>query len=100
MTERVSNLADLQRYRDEILRIAAQHHVRQIRVFGSLVNGNLTPTSDIDFLVEFEPDYKLRDHIRLVQALQNLLGRQVEVADQAMLRDELRPSILASVRPI
>ncbi len=100
MTEHVSNLADVQRYRQDILRIAVQHRVRQIRVFGSLVHGTLTPASDIDFLVEFEPDYKLRDHIRLVQALQDLLGRKVEVADQAMLRDELRPSILASVQAL
>ena len=36
---------------------------------------DLRAVSDIDFLVDFEADYKLRDHIRLSQALERQLGR-------------------------
>jgi uncharacterized protein len=98
--ETITTLDDLRRYREAILEIARRHRARTIRVFGSLVRGELSAESDIDFLVEFEPDYKLRDLIRLVQDLQNLLGRRVDVADANNLRDELRPYILKDVQAL
>ena len=73
--------------------LARQHRARQIAVFGSILRGALEPTSDIDFLVDFEADYSLRDHIRLAQGLRELLGRPVEVVDRRALRPELRETI-------
>lgn len=43
---------------------ARQHHARQVAVFGSLVRGEMGADSDIDFLVEFEAGYKLREEYR------------------------------------
>ena len=44
----------------EILRenrpLLAQFHVCSLSVFGSVVRGEAGPDSDIDILVEFEPD--------------------------------------------
>jgi len=37
--------------RDEILRIAAAHGVRNIRIFGSVARGDANSESDIDLLV-------------------------------------------------
>ena len=74
--------------------LARQFRVRQISVFGSLLRGALGANSDIDFLVDFESDYSLRDHIRLTQSLQQLLARRVEVVDRQALRPELRESII------
>jgi len=51
----------------------------------------------VDLLVDFEPGYALRDHIRLTQALSALLGRKVEIVAEDDLREELRPSILRDV---
>jgi hypothetical protein len=45
----------LQEKRDEILRIAAAHRASNVRVFGSAARGDADQTSDVDFLVEFEP---------------------------------------------
>ena len=45
----------LQKKRDEILRIAAKHGARNVRVFGSVVRGEADEESDIDLLVEMEP---------------------------------------------
>ena len=80
--------------------LARQYHARQIFVFGSLVRGELRAESDIDFLVEFEAGYKLRDHIRLTQDLQRLLGRRVEVVDRHALREELRATILMEAQSL
>ena len=92
--EAILTLDDLQQQREEIVSLAGQYRVRQIAVFGSLVRGALGSNSDIDFLVDFEPDYSLRDHIRLTQGLQGLLGPRVEVVDRQSLRPELREAII------
>ena len=41
--------------RDDILRVAAQHGARNVRVFGSVARGEADDASDVDFLVEMEP---------------------------------------------
>lgn len=92
--EAILTLDDLQQQRQQIVALARQYRVRQIAVFGSLLRGRLSENSDIDFLVDFESDYSLRDHIRLTQGLQQLLGRPVEVVDRQALRSELRDTIV------
>lgn len=42
--------------REEILKIAAKHGARNIRIFGSVARGEADPDSDLDILVEFLPD--------------------------------------------
>jgi len=92
--EAINTLEDLRRLRDTILALAEKYRARQVSVFGSIARGELQTGSDVDFLVDFEPDYKLRDHIRLTQALQSLVGRRVEVVDRRSLREELRATII------
>ena len=92
--ETIYSIYDLRQQREQILALARQFRVRQISVFGSLLRGALGANSDIDFLVDFESDYSLRDHIRLTQSLQQLLARRVEVVDRQALRPELREWII------
>ena len=92
--ETIGSLHDLRRQRERIMELAFQYRARKIAVFGSLARGEAHAESDIDFLVDFEADYKLRDHIRLTQALSILLGRRVEVVDRQCLREEWRDGIL------
>jgi len=76
--------------------LARQHRIRQDFVFGSLLRGELQEASAIDFQIEFEEEYKLRDLIRLTQGLQQLLGRRLEVVDRHALREEIRATNLVS----
>ncbi len=96
----VHTLDDLSQYRERILELARQHRATRVYVFGSLTRGELRPESDIDFLVDFEADYALRDQIRLMLGLQALLNRRVDVIDRECLREELRDSILAEARAL
>jgi len=98
--EGIHTLDDLRQQRERIIALAQQHRARQIAVFGSVLRGALALNSDIDFLVDFEPDYSLRDHIRLTQGLRQLLGRRVEVVDRLALRPELRESIIREAQPL
>jgi predicted nucleotidyltransferase len=86
--EHVSELTALiETHRDAITGAARQHKGRTIAVFGSVARGEDTETSDIDFLVEFEPDSSLFDVLHLQEALQDLLGRRVDVVSAGGLTD-------------
>jgi uncharacterized protein len=84
----------LQKRREDILRIAAQHGASHVRIFGSVARGEAKPDSDVDFLVELEPSRSLLDRVALIQDLEELLGRKVDVATDRGLRQCLRDRIL------
>jgi len=86
--------------RDEILRLAARRGAHNVRVFGSLVRGSHTASSDIDFLVELEPDRTLMDLGGLLMDLQAALHTQVDVATAGMLRPSVRERALAEATPL
>jgi predicted nucleotidyltransferase len=71
--------------RQEILALAARHGARNVRVFGSAARGEAGPESDLDILVEMEPGTSLMDHIALMQDLEDLLGRKVDVVSDKAL---------------
>ena len=71
--------------RERILRIAAQHGARNVRIFGSAAQGRAGPESDVDLLVELEPGRSLMDHVALVQELEELLGCKVDVVSEKAL---------------
>ncbi|MEW6683775.1 MAG: nucleotidyltransferase family protein [Nitrospirota bacterium] len=80
--------------RQDILRIAAKHGVRSIRVFGSVARGEADEQSDVDFLVEMEPGRTLFDMGGLLMDLRDLLGRNVNVVSVRGLKPRIRERIL------
>jgi len=84
----------LKEKREEILRIAARHGARNVRVFGSVARGEADAASDIDFLVEMEPGRSILDMGGLLMDLQDLLGRKVDVATERGLKPRLRDRVL------
>jgi predicted nucleotidyltransferase len=86
--------------RDEILRCAAAHGARNVRLFGSAARGEATETSDIDLLVDMEPGRSLLDLIGLRNDLMDLLGRKVDVLTEDGLYWLLRRKILREARPL
>lgn len=84
----------LQSKRSQILRIAARHGARKVRVFGSVARGGSRPDSDIDFLVDMEEGRSLLDHAALVLDLERLLKRSVDVASKRGLRRLVRKNVL------
>jgi len=54
--------------------------VRRIAVFGSVAKDEIKEDSDIDLVVEFEEDRgNLKDFAGLIDFLENLFGRNVDV---------------------
>lgn len=91
---------NLRARRDEILRIAAQHGARNVRVFGSVARGEATPASDVDILVDLDPGYSLFDLGALLMDLQALLGLPVDVVTEKGLRARIRDEVLREAVPV
>ena len=86
--------------REDILRLAAQHGVRTVRVFGSVARGEAGPNSDVDFLVELEPHRSLLDLGGFVMDVQDLLACGVDVAEPEGLHWYVRERILREAIPL
>jgi uncharacterized protein len=84
----------LQDKRDEILRIAAGHGARDVRVFGSLARGEAGPESDIDILVKLDPGRSLLDIVAIKQDLEDLLCCGVDIVTEAAISPYIRDEVL------
>lgn len=92
--------ANIRARRDDILRIAAQHGARNIRVFGSVARGDAGPESDLDLLVEAGPETTPFFPGGLVADLEQLLGRRIDVVEQDGLLPALRERVLREAVPL
>lgn len=83
----------LQSRRDEILDLAAQHRVSNVRVFGSVARGESRADSDVDFLVQVAPE-AVWDLMALWGELEDLLDRKVGLIPEDCLLESLREPVL------
>ena len=88
------------RKRQAILRIAAQHGVQRIRVFGSVARDDAGAQSDVDFLVEVGPRHSPFFPGGLVADLEALLGCRVDVVEPEGLYAPLRDTVLHEAVPL
>lgn len=86
--------------REEILRIAQKHGARNVRVFGSAVRGGATQESDLDLLVEVGEQTSPWFPVGLVEELEAVLGRSVDVVTEDALYWLLKRRILKEARPL
>jgi predicted nucleotidyltransferase len=77
----IPTLDGLRARRDEILEVAALRGARNVRVFGSVARGEAVADSDVDLLVEMEPDRTVLDLSELILDLEETLGRHVDVVE-------------------
>jgi uncharacterized protein len=90
----------LREKREEILRIAEKHGARNVRIFGSVATGEATDTSDIDLLVDTAEQTSPWFPAGLIEELEEVLGRRVDVVTPDGLYWLLRRRILKEARPL
>jgi predicted nucleotidyltransferase len=78
--------------RSALARIARRFGLSEMRVFGSAVHADFRPDSDIDVMVRRKPGVRrtLEDELSLRRDLEDLLGRDVDVVDAAIVRGPIR----------
>lgn len=90
----------LQNKRDDILRVAAMHGARNVRVFGSVARGEADERSDIDLLVDMEEGRTLFDMGGLLMDLRELLHRDVDIVTEKGLKPRMRERVLREAKPL
>jgi len=82
--------------------VCRRYGVKELSLFGSAARGELRPESDIDVMVEFEPEARigLIAFESLVSDLEVLIGRQVDLVTKRGLKPWVRPEVLKQARVI
>lgn len=90
----------LQEKREAILRVAAKYGARNVRVFGSIARSEADEHSDMDLIVEFEPERSLLDHAGLWLELRELLGCKIDVVSERGIKARIRDRVLREAVPL
>jgi uncharacterized protein len=86
--------------KDKIVEFCKKNHIRRLSLFGSFLYGKFGPDSDIDFLVEFEPD-KVPGLMRLAgmeEELSEILKRKVDLRTPQELSRYFRQEVIDSAK--
>ncbi|MBI2942264.1 MAG: nucleotidyltransferase family protein [Chloroflexi bacterium] len=69
-----------------------RHHVRELALFGSVLRDDFRPDSDVDVLIEFEPDARvsLMDLVRMRDELMSIVGRESDLVEKPSLHNPFR----------
>lgn len=90
----------LNAHRVAIRQVVESYHARNARVFGSVLHGEDTDSSDLDILVDTTPETTLFDIGAIRHELAKLLGVPVDVLTPNALPDKFRAVVLAEASPV
>lgn len=79
--------------RSELIAAARRHGASNIRLFGSVVRREDTPTSDVDILIDLAEDRGFDDYLALAEELEVLTGRRVDLVTSRGVSPFLKPII-------
>jgi uncharacterized protein len=75
--------------RERIAEYCAKWRIEEFAFFGSVLRDDFSPESDVDVLITFAPDipWSLYDWVDMIEELQGILGRKVDLLEQSGLRN-------------
>ncbi len=83
--------------REAIAEFCRRNHICRLSLFGSVLRDDFGPDSDVDVLVEFDPEAKvgLIRFAGIEIELSQLLGRKVDLQTPGSLSKHFRDQVLA-----
>ena len=90
-------MVHIELHKEQIAAFCREWHIRRLAVFGSALRSDFQPDSDIDWLVEFEPEHipGLFGIARMERELSNLCaGRKVDLRTLEDLSRYFRQQVL------
>jgi len=84
--------------RDKIAEFCRRNRIRKLSLFGSVLRDDFGPESDVDMLVEFEPDaqFSLFRMADMELELSEMLGRKVDLRTPEELSRYFREEVVQS----
>ncbi len=86
--------------KNQIEEFCKRNHIRKLSLFGSVLRTNFRSDSDVDILVEFEPNYRV-GFLRLSGLeleLSKILGRKADLRTPAELSHYFRQDVLKTAQ--
>lgn len=82
--------------RDQVAAFCRRNHIRRLALFGSVLRDDFTEDSDIDILVEFEPNHPVGflGLAGMEIELSQILGRHAEIHTVPGLNPRFRDEVL------
>ncbi len=77
--------------------LSRKYKVKRIGIFGSVINGRVHMSSDVDVLVEFSRRIDLLDFVALERYLCEQTGAKIDLVSLKALRPEFKDAILNEV---
>ncbi|HEY3328700.1 MAG TPA: nucleotidyltransferase domain-containing protein [Capsulimonadaceae bacterium] len=87
---------------EEITAFCQRSHIRRAAFFGSVLRDDFRPDSDVDVLVEFEPEYKLGffELARIQREFSGIIGRQSDFRTPEDIGRHMRERVLAEAEVV
>lgn len=84
----------------ELAAFCRRYRVRELSLFGSVLRDDFGPESDVDVLVDFEPETRVSfvTLTEIERELEELFGRKVDLGPKDALKALIRDEVLASAR--
>jgi len=81
-----------------VAEVCQRHSIRELALFGSVTRDDFRPDSDVDILVEFDPDARvdLFRFIDIKDEFTTLFGREVDLVVKKCLDPFIREEVLAN----
>jgi len=88
--------------REQLTEFCRRNQIRWLALFGSVLRDDFGPDSDVDVLVEFEPEARVTMFTlsRLQRELEDIFARPVDFVLKDGLKRRIRESVLASAQVI
>ncbi|MCA9914376.1 MAG: nucleotidyltransferase family protein [Anaerolineae bacterium] len=86
---------------EELARFCEKHHLVRLWLFGSVLRDDFTPESDLDVLVEFDPQHVPGwEFSRWYGELENIFGRPVDLTTPSALSQYIKKKVMCSAEVV
>ncbi len=85
--------------KEKIEAFCRRNQIRRLAFFGSVLRDDFSAESDVDVLVEFDPDARVGlQFFKMEQELSEILGRKVDLNTAGFLSKYFRDEVLADAK--
>lgn len=87
--------------RQQIAEFCRRHAIRKLALFGSVLRTDFRPESDVDVLVEFEPDAHIGWEIIDIQdELEQIFAQEVDLHTPLSISQQFREQVLETAQVV
>jgi len=87
---------------EQIAEFCRRNQIRKLSLFDSVLTDRFGPESDVDVLVEFEPDASVGFFAigRMTEELSTIIGRQVDLRTKGGISRYFRDQVIEQAEPV